>query len=608
MELNSDSIHDVIHPTAAFSERPVYTSPLENATPSPWSESQLNPKNRIDSLTPPKDALWRIDGSTGLGTQFYALPLFLKDMPPMRFDVYIPEAASKDKLLRELLDLNLAFHTKDAERCRRLGISTHIIRRLQLWTEATDPDGPLSFQKMLSTFPFGSRIVFENLDLDVRKIRMSFGQTHEQERQYLSLPKLRASLRLDAQYQLPPTVDVSDLSHIHQLHDSVCTVRFNAASLTKHPELKLDTETTWIFKTLTSDTKYMYSELRVLLAMPEHDNVMAKPEYLVVKVCNFGNKKGTIGFLLPYHSGGSLRDVVPLLRVNDRLTLDHQLKWALQLTSAVLHVRNQGRIFYPDFRLDNIVLSESWDAIMIDFEQRGVWCEFAAPEVNAVDYIRILATDVPESERDARIPDATLNRYREILSEVLPDWEAVHESDSIAELPDEYNAYNITWLSLSEAEQEACEVYMLGRVLWCLFEGQSIPHTSAVWQSYRYEPDLEWPKFRNTPEPLREIIDRCTAGRRPPMTTLIIRRGSRLVFRHSPPGAEHDPAEVLKAARAWWSAEISHAEEFLSKRKALKDRGQWTGNYYDRPTMKEVMAALQTFAYESGWKHQHLPN
>ncbi|KAH8890833.1 hypothetical protein GQ53DRAFT_159421 [Thozetella sp. PMI_491] len=609
MELNSDSIHDVIHPTAAFSQSPPYASPIDEGRPPPaWADSQLNPKNRIDSLDPPKDPLWRIDGSTGQGTQFYALPLFMAEIPPMRFDVFIPEEATKDPLLRELLDLNLAFHTKDTERVRRLAVSNLILRRLQLWSQSPGEGSPEGVAKAYESYPFGSRIIFENLDLDIRNIRITVARTHFVERQFVALSNLRQTLRFDEHFPLPPDVDITHISHVQQLHDSTCTVRFNDKGRTERPGLGLNTETLWIFKALTSDTKYLYSELRALLRMPVHLNVMAKPDYLVTKKSLFGSKVGVVGFMLALHSGGSLRDVVPLLRVNGRLTLNHQLQWALELTSAVQHIREEGHMFYPDFRLDNIVMSSTWEAVMVDFEQRGVWCEFGAPEVNALDYVKILAFDTTRNVDDATIPEEIRQRYVKILDKLLPDWQEVLESEEYGTLPHHYDAYNVPWLCLDETEQEACEVYMLGRVLWCLFEGQSIPHTSAVWQSYRFEPDLEWPKFRFTPAPLRDIIDRCTSGRRPPMTTQVVRRGSKLVLRSDAPNTQRDPAEVLKVAREWWTSEVQHAEEFLATREKMKAAGEWTGNYYNRPTVKQVMEVLRGFAQEVGWKRTPLGN
>lgn len=592
MELNSTSIHDVIHPTAAFSRGPTQQAhPPAAAVADPWHASQLNPKNRIDSLGPLPDPLWRIDGCTGLGTQYYALPLFMGDIPPMRFDVFIPEEVARDPVLRQLLDLNAAFHTKDSIRVRRLGITKHVLRTLQAWTLDGGDGGPAAVSSMYTGLPFGSRLVFENLHVDVRKIKITVAPTYYIEKQLLGLPTLADSLGLPPDI-LPESVDISQLCIVQQLHDSVCLVRL-LSSNGEQRKGKL-----WILKALTSGTKYLYNELRNLLQLEPHVHVISRPRYLVTKYCRFGGKTGVVGFIIPYHSAGSLRDTLPLLRIHGRLTLAMQAKWAAQIASGLLHVREHGHLFYPDLRLDNIVVSDEDDAIMVDFEQRGVWCEFSAPEVNALEYTRILASSDTSAQDDTgpAIPHEIQEHYAAVLSRLLPDWETLQAGEEhIAQSPHGYNSYNVPWLCLSSTEQEAAEVYMLGRLLWCIFEGQSAPQHAAVWQSYRWEPEFEFPEFRRTPPALRGMIDRCTRGRRDILSNLVTRRGSKLVLRGKPPGKEQDAAEVLKVAREWWAAEVKAADDFLRMRDSLKAGGAWSGNYFDRPTLREVVAFLERF-------------
>lgn len=592
MELNSTSIHDVIHPTAAFSLNPAAASTPASASAGdvPWHESQLNPKNRIDSLDPPLNPLWRIDGCTGLGTQYYALPLFLADVPPMRFDVFIPEEAATNPLLRELLDLNAAFHTKDPDRARRLGISTHILRTLQAWTTEKGHGSAASVEDMYRNLPFGSRIIFENLDVNIRNIKITIAPTYYVEKQLVGLAKLDGTLGL-APELLPETMDISRLSIVQQLNDSVCLVRMRNDGGTDAGKL-------WILKALTSGTKYLYVELRNLLQLEPHPHVISRPEYLVTKYCKFGGKTAVVGFILPYHAGGSLRDTLPLLRMHDRLTLELQLKWATQLTSAVLHIRERGRMFYPDLRLDNIVLSATGDIVMVDFEQRGVWCEFSAPEINALEYTRILASDAAHGsdreEGEPCIPEETRDRFAAILSRLVPDWDVLQASEEYSPRPHGYPCYNIPWLCLDETEREFAEVYMLARVLWCIFEGQSAPQRAAVWQSYRREPDIEFPAFRRTPPTLRDLIDRCTRGRRQVLSSRVVRRGSRLVLRDAGSSGS-SPKEVVAAAREWWRAEVEAALRFLEMREERRRRESWDGNYFGRPRLRELLRELEEF-------------
>ncbi|KAK3986712.1 hypothetical protein QBC44DRAFT_332916 [Cladorrhinum sp. PSN332] len=616
MDLSAHSVHHVIHPTAAFAQSQMESMSDEHSVTgdAAWDDSQLNPKNRIDSLDPPLNPLWRIDGCTSLGTQFYAIPQFLGDMPPKRFDVFIPKPAAADPFLRRLLDLNVAFHTKDAVRLNRLGIARHILRRLQLWSSGQDHNDRESVADIYNKEPFGSWITFDSLSLNIRNIKIAVAPATDLEIRLIKLPELATTLGLPEEV-VPETIDISRLVIVQQLHDSVCIVTVKQDG--EDGEKGQQQQQKWILKALTGDTKYLYCELRNLLQIEPHPNVIAKPRYLVTKRCGFGNKLGVVGFVLPFHPNGSLRDRLPLMRIHGLLTLDLRLKWANQLASAVLHVRERGRIFYPDLRLDNVVLSAAGDLVMVDFEQRGVWCEFASPEVNSIAYMRIIAKcgtlddeidgggSVDGEEEDGVfVPEEICAYYHGIMNHVLPGWAALELSDKydLHENPYGYRSYNTDWLGLDETEQEASEVYMLGRVLWCLFEGQSAPQPPVVWQSYRREPDLEFPAYRETPEELRSIIDACTRGRRKTLSELIVKVGSKLLLRNEDGKVKEDSTavEVLDAARDWWKEEVREAERFLEERRKKKESGEWNGNPYGRPKLREVVQCLKRFEVVHG--------
>ncbi|OAQ84063.1 Tyrosine-protein kinase, active site protein [Purpureocillium lilacinum] len=571
MELSQQSIHDVIHPTAAFSDVAANVAAAPTGPPLhvSWLQSSLNPKNRIDSLDVPARPLWRIDGCTAFGTQIYAVPLFFDTIRPYRVDVFIPEPATVPQDLRKTLDLDVTFYVRDGSRIAQLGITRHVLRVLQHWTKTLKT--PSDIYKDL---PFGSRIVLHNLPKNVAEARISVAPTHYLERQLLSASALQEFW--GDGLHLPATVDLEDVEYLSQLHDSVCLVKIDGR--------------TWIFKALTSYTKYLYHELRQLLAMPPHPNVIARPVHLVTKRCSFGNKVAAVGFTVENHVHGSLRDLIPFLQVHGKVSLDDKIKWSVQLASALVHLRETAGIFYPDLRLDNIVLSKSWDAVMIDFEQRGVWCEFAAPEVNAIEYIRLLAVD---EDID---PDIQA-KYSAMLDELLPGWEDMGEGE-------EYmwpsKGYNVPWSCLSQREQEACEVYMLGRVLWCIFEASSAPQRAAVWLSYRWEPLVEFPGYTTTPQPIRDLIDRCTRGRQPGLTKYIVRERDRLVMRELENTGRSTARQVQETARDWWAAEIEASETWLRARAEGMAKGDWSENYYDRPSLREVYQALEGFRASKG--------
>jgi hypothetical protein len=102
------------------------------------------------------------------------------------------------------------------------------------------------------------------------------------------------------------------------------------------------------------------------------------------------------------------------------------------------------------------------------FEQRGVWCVFASPELNYLDYAFMLATD-------SNGPDATKEKYERLLEHYIPGYRALLGS----EYRSSEHGFSVPWSSLNRAELEAAEVFMLGRVLWCKFKGRSYPEVAV---------------------------------------------------------------------------------------------------------------------------------
>jgi Protein tyrosine and serine/threonine kinase len=561
MDLTPDAIVRVVYPTAAVMQ---FCPSLNNENKqTSWDQSQLNPKNRIDSLEPVARPRWRIDGSCGLGTQFYTIPLFVSDIIPIRIDTFIPDWSACPLELRKLLEIENAFHCRDT-RVARLGISQHILRALEHWT-----DNSHEFANRYRTLPFGSRIVFKNLAKDKRDIEIGIVATHDLERQFLTRRALQASMSIPL-LSWPPPIDISNLRFIRQLHDSICLIQISTEACPRH----------MVFKALNSPPKYLYHELKNLLSIPPHPNIISRPQHLVTKRCGFGAKTAVVGFTLEYHPLGTLRDILPHRRIHGSLKLADQLRWSIQLTSALIHIQNQG-MFYTDLRLDNILLSEAGDLVMVDFEQRGVWCTFSSPEINYHDYMHMLAcSDL--------VPQEAKARFRSLLDNYVPGW----KKGCGAACRDLVNGHLMSWMVLSTEEREAAEVYMLGRVLWGIFEGCSMPE-SSVWYSCRHEDDLEFPNYSRTPQKLRRIIDDCTKGRQEWEEKRgggIVRKGNRLVLRDGD-GSETEDAVQAEATR-WWQMELERAEEFLEMR-WQRIRSSDARNYFGRPTLRAVLRALQ---------------
>lgn len=596
MDLSTQTIHDVIHPTAIFCAPLNHSNPCKESTKDTkvsWDDSQLNPKNRIDSLDPPVQPLWKIDGCAGLGTQFYVAPLFLGDVPPIRCDALLSEDATEGRWIRKLLDLDMVFHARDHARLRRQGIYAYVLRALQSWTEKY---GRVKIKQLYHESPFGSRLVFGNLPLKVEDVDIHVQYHWDLESHCNTVEELMEMWEGQVDVKsVPPTTDLFGLIFCQQLHDSVCVVRYRDDAGCDHGGSKK--EGLWVLKALTSSVKFMYHELRVLLTMPAHPNIISAPTRLVTKVTRMNRKRTVVvGFLMPFHSGGGLRDELPLLRVNHQLHLQDQIRWARDICSGMLHIRSQAHTFYPDLRLDQIVFpADKKRPIIVDMEQRGVWCEFGSPEVNAIDYMMALAIDeedddaVGHSHFELHGSWPSRDRFRDIMHRLHPNYKKLRNTDDYYDNPP--MGYNIPWICLTWKEQEYAAVYMVGRVLWCIFEGMSAPQRGAIWQSYHNEPEFEFPEFRRTPPELRSLIDQCTTGRRDQLSNHVVRKGSKIVLRNDPRG-DGTATQIRSVAKEFWMNEVRWAEEFVLDRERQMKEGMWDDNHFGRPTLTEVDGAL----------------
>ncbi|KAL5624410.1 hypothetical protein BROUX41_004470 [Berkeleyomyces rouxiae] len=565
MDLDINALSAVIYPTAAF------LPPVSSAHIEDWGSSFMNPAARYNNLSAPTSPLWRIESSGGLGSHYLVYPLFLEFVPPLRLDIFIPCATKLPSAIRSGLDLGAAFYTKDCRHLARLGIAAYLLQALQAWTLRI-PDPAAWYTSQI----FGSRLIFKDLPQDPATATIDLVPMYSLEASFLPVPALEQLWA--SELALPDSVDISRVHVVRQLQDSVAIVEVDG--------------TTYVLKALTSCPKFIYHELHVLLTLAKspHPNICSPPVKLVTKDCTFGSSRGVMGFLSEYHSPGTIRDILPRRRLAGTLTPELQIRWAQQITSALSHVSSPAMgLYYPDLRCDNILLSDDDHIVMVDFEQRGVWCEFAPPEVNAVEYIRILADG---NDADPEV----CTRFADRLTRLVPDWENLTRSEQYHS-PGE--GYHIPWLTLSKGEREYAEVYMLGRVLWCIFEGVSAPEKAAIWQSYAHESHLEFPQYDLAPPTIRDLIDRCTRGRRPTLSEKVVRRKGQMVVKNLSEYADSLQAHedrVQRVARDFWRAEIEAAEEWLDLRESRIKQGTWSDNYYNRPTLRDVEQELEAYA------------
>jgi len=556
------------------------------------------------SLSP--SSRWCVDGATICGTRFFCTPTALgPDLVPTRIDVYIPDQAQHPAHLRDILGSHASVAMRDSETISQLGISNYISRVLDRCCRE-DPDWLTRYQEL----PFGSKICFANIEPDVSKARVFLAPLHDVERQTLSVQTLQKKWRVQVSANdWPSTVDLDNLRLKKQLHDSVSVVNIVGDNGD-------DTES-FIFKSATGAFAHLYHELKFLLTIQPHRNIMPRPLAVVVKKSRFGGKHGVVGFLLPFFSHGSIRDEIPHRVQHGTLTLTEQLRWSRQILSALHHILEEGHTFYSDLRPDNILLCpravattkastdtlatvavERLDIVLCDFEQRGNWHEWCAPEVLYAQYIQSLM----------RHQSATNNHtWRDLVKEY--EKSNLELSAAAASVDPAVVNKNPAWFRLSLQSAEKAMIYSFGLLLYCIFEGVHNCRTSIA-NAYPNESTLEFPHFQRTPHALRQLILDCTVDApeweechissrqlktdksfRPPR---LVRRGFKL-YPENVTDAEMKKLDrneteklVLDTAINWWTSELEKAREFVKT-------PEWESQVFGarRPRLHEVMDRLK---------------
>lgn len=184
------------------------------------------------------------------------------------------------------------------------------------------------------------------------------------------------------------------------------------------------------------------------------------------------------------------------------------------------------------------------------------------------------------------------HRFREIVQRFHPDYQKLLKANRPYDNPLE--GYNIPWIYLTREEREYAEVYMLGRLLWCIFEGLSAPQQGAIWQSYHNEPEYDFPEFRRTPMYIRGLITECTKGRREQLSKRIVRRGAKIVLRDDPRG-DGTAEEIRLIAKEFWMDEVRWAEEFVLDREKRMAEGTWELNHFGRPRLQVILIILKGY-------------
>lgn len=535
---------------------------------------------------------WEIQSSR-FGVAYSVIPTFIKDLPPMRIDLVIPDQIAWPPSLWSKLGARDSVHLTGG-RIRSLGICKHLARGLESWAARTD-----GFEQMYRSQPFGSTIRLSAVTELPEQMEFEFVANKALSRPGAMLSAMElGELWGFGESEMPPSVPLSALRHRSHLSGEVILV-------TLSPNRGMPESQQLVFKSSKKCSSELYHEIKNLMSMEPLPSLMPRPEFLVT--IEISGEPRVCGFLAKYYPGGTLEDVLPQRRLNGTLQLRHQVGWALDLVTTLIHVKKSPVKFYSDLRPDQLVLSPNPDgsetAVLLDFEQSRNLYNWAPEEIYSLEWIAELG--LHDFARTDDLPKEVMSKYSEILREYLtsrghpfppPLVGATYDNPPLG--------WYWPWLCSSPAEQESAMVYMLGKVLWCIFEGVQDADI-ILGRSNPYDGQQRFPHFIRTPPPLQELIRRCTEGAREwtdgPIK--IYRREGR-VFPLGKTGLDGESEgtleETKQTIKEFWQNEIQKAEQFVAARQR-HDQGCATKSdverlsYLRRPTLAEVQDALERF-------------
>jgi serine/threonine protein kinase len=531
---------------------------------------------------------WRIDGSV-FGTTYFATPVFLPDLPPMRIDVLVPDQLDWAPELWVVLGASDSVHMQDG-RVADLGISRYLTRVLQNWS-CNYPD----FEQVYRGLPFGSSLVVETIGLKLSETSIKIKPNTEFPGHLLSINSLQKMWNAQMK-NLPAPIDVQELRFVKRLNSSICLV--------EHVGKRM------VFKSNTQSPSSIYHEIKVLLSLPPHPNIVGAPKGLVTISSDSYERNLVCGFLLDYYELGSMDIFLPQSSYSHSLHLQDQVRWSLELASALEHIHSQPGMFYSDLKMDNILLRSingNNSIVLVDFEQSRNLYTWAPPEIFYVEWIAELG--FRELARNDGLTEGVMAEFHGIIERYF--------SSRGVTLPlplkqpnydNPHHGWYYPWLISTPEEREAGVVYCLGRALWCIFEGVG-DTSNLLGRSLRHESvsEQEFPTFTfRTPVLVQEIIKKCTSGAREwtdggPLG--LFRRGGK-VYPRGRTGVKGEPLatveETQEAIKKVWEFEIAKAKRFLLAREkyvgGIADANDLKLlGYLERPTLKEVLVFFDVF-------------
>ncbi|KAF1985774.1 hypothetical protein K402DRAFT_454776 [Aulographum hederae CBS 113979] len=232
----------------------------------PWNESYLDPKNRVKDLGTPEKPSWQVHGVDPDGARFFVIRDFAIFKGSRQIQIHIPDLADHPYAVRIGLQSAQSVVAQGEAVCK-LDFTRILVQGLHRWS-ANIP----GFEQMYLDLPFGSCIVIEELHVDIYTWRIQVVPQYDTERSWVSIERQCQLWHFDEE-KWPKCLDVDQICRHRQSHEAISLV-----SVVDEP-----LSTLFIFKSVLHEPNYLYHELKLLLTMGSHENIMIPPPYVVKK-------------------------------------------------------------------------------------------------------------------------------------------------------------------------------------------------------------------------------------------------------------------------------------------------------------------------------------
>ncbi|KAG9229296.1 hypothetical protein BJ875DRAFT_202576 [Amylocarpus encephaloides] len=518
-------------------------------------------------------SMWTVVANFSLGRRWIILPN-IEPLRPQQITVRVPSHSKWPPHLLKSLQASASFHTSDS-RLANLMISRYLAQVLTIWSSSFD-----DFSSYFKTLPFGTEIVVEEICADMQdvKVRVSPSPWNDS---FLTVDELEEQWRFSLSLKV---IELKDLKLLRTFNETVVLVR---------AEQHFDAQPV-IFKSSPNAPIHIYHELWMLLTLPQNPHLITPPLGLVSVPDVQGGPAKVVGIILQYYEEGTLAQQLRTRSMSGTLSWHVQIRWAKEVASALIFLNKYADTYYLDLKPDNILLSNAkpdhdGSIVLIDFEQNGAPNTWEAPEIIHIETLNILSRVAPDSD------------IREAYQSMLNDLVGARK----AGMPGRYQhcprGHHVAWPHLSPSECEAAEVFALGKVLYCIFEGVDSISTSVM-MSRPTEQELQFPCFLRSPPALQQLILACTAGAREHdrEAPFVVRVGNTLLPRGKS-GVDGEPSgsarDLVEISRNWWMKVLTDAGNFWAA-KVRYSSGVHTEDdlvnlpYIRRPTLEEVLKVL----------------